>query len=414
MLFIDIFVIFILLFCSAFFSSAEVTFFSLNPLDIRRIRSRRKRCGTHIEQILAQPNRLLSSILIGNTLVNISASMVTFALVSTYLHSHAEPVSVALITVLLLIFGEIGPKRLAVMHTETMAIMYTPVIRLIIRLLTPLRFILEYSTQHLHHHLDTEAPSITQAEFGTLIDLSEQNGIIDPDEGDMLHKILMMEDLKASDLMIPRMDIIGFDQCLSQEDRESIILSARVAHVVVYDGSIDNIIGVLDVFAYMIDPQHNLPAAMRPPYYIPECIRLGQQLHDFQKGKQQFAIVVDEYGGTSGIVTRGIILEAVVGESTDANSDELPTIQELEKDHWLVDAEINLEELNNELGLHLAEEGIDRLSGWITAIREFIPSPGDVVVGQGIRATVREMNDKRMIRVEIQKINPELNDGDAL
>lgn len=404
-LFYGILLIF-LLGCSGFFSSAEVAFFSLTPQQLRRLSGEKPFVAQRIQQALARPQSLLSSILIGNTLVNICASVVAYSLVRSLGFVHAEEITIPIITILLLIFGEIGPKRFAIHRNAYLALHYAGIIPVVIRLATPVRLLLEQITHSFEHLFHTKSKDLSEEEYETLVDMSQDAGVLDESEADMVKTIMRLENLKAGDIMTSRMDIIGID-LNAADDTEQIIQKARVPRIVLFRNNLDTIEGILDVRACLLDPQHRIAPATLPPVYIPKCARLNRLLEDFQTQGNRMAIVVDEYGGTEGIVTRGDILEEIAGNVGDEHSYQALQIEPLGTNHWLVDGQISLEDLNAELDLNLQSEGSDRLAGWVSEQAERLLHTGEQVVSQGCLAVVRLMRQHRIMLVELTRLETE-------
>lgn len=393
----------LLLICSGFFSSAEVAYFSLTPQQLRRIRAEKPAAAQRIQQALARPQSLLSAILIGNTLVNICTSVVAYSLVRSLGFAHAESITIPIITLLLLIFGEIGPKRIAIHRNEWLATGYARMIPPIIRVTTPLRILLEHITHSFEHLFHGKAKELSEEEYETLVDMSQDAGILDENEAGLVKSIMRLEDLEAGDIMTSRMDIIGVDLEADPAEIHRIIRNARVPRMILYRNNLDHIESILDVRAYLLDPHHRIEQAAAPPFYIPKCARLNRLLEDFQTRRDRIAIVVDEYGGTEGIVTRGDILEEIAGNVGDEHFYAAMQIESLGPRHWLVDGQISLEDLNEELGLHLEAEASDRLAGWVSEQAERIPRPGDAVSAQGCRAVVRQMRRHRITLIELTR-----------
>lgn len=398
----------VLLVCSAFFSSAEVAFFSLTPQQIRRLGGERAEAAGRIEAVLTRPQSLLSSILIGNTLVNTCASVVAYEMVCALGFRFAEEITIPIITVMLLIFGEIGPKRFAIHRNEFLALHYAGIMPGVIAAATPVRLLLEQITRSLKYFFHNRGKELSEEEYETLVDMSQDAGVLDEHEVNMVKTIMRLEDLQAGDIMTSRMDIIGVD-LNAPEDAERIIRKARVPRVVLYRDNLDNIEGILDVRAWMLDPERRLSPATQPPFYIPKCARLNRLLEDFQTRRDRMAIVVDEYGGTEGIITRGDILEEIAGNVGDEHSYQALQIEPLGVGHWLVDGQISLETLNAELSLNLQSEGSDRLAGWVSEQAERLLQPGEEVISQGCLAIVSQRRRHRITLVELIRLQEEEN-----
>ena len=393
----------LLLACSAFFSSAETAYFSIDPIQLRRIGEKRPATGERLRAILANPTRLLSTLLIGNTLVNLALANVGYLLAERWLPRYAEIVAIPTITVLLIFFGEIGPKNVGLLHTAAIVRLYGPAIRFFERLLFPLRILLDFISRRLAHLFRPLGKTLSEEEFETVLDISREEGILNADELAMIKAIVDLEDLHASDVMTPRVDFLGIDLDDPAADPVETARKARRNFLILYRGQFDEIAGFLDVRKYLLDPAHALAAATLPPVFVPESVPLNRLLTRFQKDKIRVAIVVDEYGGVAGVVTRGDILEEITGDIYNELSKPRPIFQSAGPFAWLVDANISLEEINRKLRLNLEAETSDRLAGWITEHLGSVPKQDDVVQAQGVRVRVMQTIRLRVALAHIEK-----------
>jgi CBS domain containing-hemolysin-like protein len=401
---VEIIAILALLVCSAFFSSAEVAFFSLNEIQLHQVEEKHGAAGKRVRSILERPTRLLSTILIGNTLVNVCASVICFALLKNASEAYAEPLSITIMTLLLLVFGEVGPKRVAMLMPERMTLLYAPVLQGLIPIVMPVRFLMERITQRFRHRFHRRGRTLTEEEFEGVLDLSSEEGVLDEDERAMVKAIIRLEDLKASDVMTPRVDIIGLDLDDLPEDPVDYVCNARVRRLLLYHDQLDHVEGFLDVKTFLLEPDHDIQKAWISPLYVPETAPLDQLLRQLQREKRRAAVVVDEYGGTAGIITRGDILEEIVGEINDVYAEHKLEIEKLGNNRWLIDGELSLEDLNEKLDLDLGDEGEDRISGWVMRIAEHLPRPGETVEADGCRVTVQRVRKHRIELVLLEKL----------
>lgn len=393
-----------LLACSCFFSSTETAFFSLNPLQVRRLTTGHPAGGVRIHELLGKPTALLSTILIGNTIVNILAANAGYELAELYFPNWGEAISISVMTLLLLFFGEVGPKRFGLAYAEVLALRFLPLLQGVMWLLTPLRVALECVTRRLEPLLRPHGRTLNEEEFETVLDMSGEAGVLNADELAMIKAIIHLEDLKASDVMTPRVDLVGLDVTRDPAGAVARAREARRHFLLLYREQFDNVEGFLDVRRFLLDPEHRLEAARLPPFYVPESSPVSQVLSLFQKEKRRIAVVVDEYGGTAGVMTRGDVLEEISGVIYNELSKPRPIFQSAGPHSWLVDANISLEEINRKLLLHLHADGVDRLSGWIAAHAGHLPQEGDVVTAQGCQVTVRQTIKLRATVVEIKKL----------
>lgn len=394
----------VLMICSGFFSSSETVFFSLNPLALRRVTQRNPTIGAWIHALLAQPTRILSTVLIGNTIVNVGIAAIGFLLADRFFPGRGEAVSIPVVTVALVIFGEAGPKRVGLLHAERLALWYAPVMVLLIRVLAPLRFLLERLMKSFEPLFRPRGRTLSEEEFETVLEISQEQGILNADELAMLKAIVDLEDLKPGDVMTPRVDLVGVDLGDEPAAWVDTARKARRNFLLLYRGQVDNVEGFLDVRKFLLDPEHRLEAARLPPFFVPANTPLNQVLMQFQHDRLRIAVVVDEYGGVAGAITRGDILEEITGEIYNELSKPRPLFQQAGPHRWLVDANISLEEINRKLRLHLRAEGADRLAGWIAARAGHIPEQDDVVEAGGARVTVMQTIRRRVTLAQIEKL----------
>ena len=396
---------FILLACSAFFSSAETVYFSIDPIHLRRIAAKHPAAGERLRALLAAPTRLLSTILVGNTLVNISLSNVGYAIALRFVPDHGELVAIPAVTILLIFFGEIGPKNFGLVYVDFLARLYSPAIRAAEIVLLPLRAVLDRAGRKLAHLFRPSGKTLSEEEFETVLDISREEGILNADELAMIKAIVDLEDLHASDVMTPRVDFIGVDLDDPDENPVALARKSRRNFILLFRGQFDDIVGFLDVRKFLLDPAHSLPAATLPPVFVPESVPLNRLLTRFQKDKVRIAVVVDEYGGVAGVVTRGDILEEITGDIYNELSKPRAIFQSAGPYAWLVDANISLEEINRKLRLNLEADTSDRLAGWITEHLGSVPKQDDVVQSQGVRVRVMQTIRLRVTLAHIEKLD---------
>lgn len=397
----------LLLIGSAFCSSAETAFFSLNPLQIRRIGQKKPEAGTRIHAIVSNPTRLLSSILIGNTIVNVAASAVGYRLADHFFQSHGEQIAIPTMTIIIIIFGEIGPKRIGLFLSCNLATLYYRAVEMLAVITTPLRIVLDKITHQLEHYFRPHGRTLSAEEFETVVDISGEEGILNGDELAMIKSIIRLDDLHASDVMTPRVDLLGIDLSSDPATWADIARKSQVNYLLLYRDQIDDVEGFLDIRRFLLDPQHRIEAAKMPPYFVPETVTLGRLLPQLQAERRRIAVVADEYGGIAGVVTRGDILEEISGEIYNELSKPRALFQAAGPNRWLVDAEISLADINRKLGLNLEAEGVDRLAGWIASQIGHLPERDDVVKAQGCQATVMQMLKRRVTLVMMEKLEEE-------
>ena len=397
----------ILLFAlSAFFSSSESALLSLNPLQIHRIRAGHPKAAERIESILAHPNRLLSSILVGNTLVNVAASALGYTILEQLWPRYAVAVSVPAMTLLLLVLGEISPKRLALHWPEKVSILYILPLELVDTVMSPVAAVLEWLTRWLKHALTPAGARLTEAEFRTALGESEHRGLLDREERIMVEGIIRLESIQASDVMTPRVDVVGVDLDEGPAELKKTAQAAGFRYLPLYRRSLDHIEGFLDVCKFTLLSGEDLESAKIPALFVPETAYLDKLLNTLHRKGCPIACVADEFGGTAGLITRGDILEEIVADVPGREQQETP-IEALGPSRWLVGGIASLEEINYALGLELKAEGADRLAGWISTFLGRIGRPGDVVNAQGCRVGVHRMRKHRVVDAVVEKLDTE-------
>ncbi len=399
-------VMLLLLALSAFFSSAETAFFSLNALQVQRIKDRHPRHGAWIVAQIRQPSSLLSTLLIGNTMVNIAVSSLGYAMIDALpgVGRFSAVVAIPVMTVILLIFGEVAPKRYAIAHAEQIVQLYSPVIRFWMVVLRPLGLFLSALTARVRRSFKTEPRSLTDEELLTAVELGAETGVLDEEERSMVDGIMRLSEMTASDVMTPRVDIEGLD--LEDTPAEHLETARRTHYhyLPVYRGTPDAVEGFLDVPRYLLDPEHNLRQAIFAALFVPETIDLDDLLITLQRNHLHIACVLDEFGGTAGLISRGDILETITGEILLGSEQEAPEIQPLADNHWLIDGSTSLDEINHELDLDLDAEGVDRIAGWVTAKAGRFLRAGEAVEAQGCRVQVRRLRKLRIEQVVLERL----------
>ncbi|MBM4143164.1 MAG: HlyC/CorC family transporter [Lentisphaerae bacterium] len=392
-----------LLFCSAFFSSAEMALFTLTPTHVGRIRQTRPRTADRIARLLASPTRILSTILIGNTTVNIAASSVGYVIAERLFPRQGVAVAIPAMTVLLLLLGEATPKRFAASRAERLAVLYAAPLSALIGVLLPARVMLERFVALFAADLRAADKSLTEDELRSVYAVGEEEGVLGRLERSMVDNIIGLEDMQASQIMTPRVDLVGIDLDDPPEGRAGIARGVTFRFLPVYRGNLDHPEGFLNVTRYLLSPEQPFEAAVEPAYFVPETASLDILLTTFQKEGRRVAFVADEYGGTAGLVTMGDILEEIVPEVEDEFVKERLTVQKMAENMWIVDGSTSLEEINQEVGTGLVSEGADRIAGWMQEQTGRIAHTGDAVEAQGCRVTVHRTRKQRIVTVFLEK-----------
>lgn len=392
----------LLIICSGFFSSSETALFSLDRHEVNRIGEKDPGTAEHLRHLLEQPTRLLSTILIGNTIVNVNLWIIGALMLDRFGFRH-EWGQVGVLTLITLIFGEFGPKRLALRLRHRMAIVYAAPLMFFVRLLKWPRGLLEAITNKFSKFFLPSGHILTKAEYDTLMEASGESGSLDDHEHKMVQAILSLERQTVGDVMTPRVDLEGIDLSEEQVDITDIAKHCKVRHLVLYREQMDNIEGLLDVRAYLLDPARSVDKATLQPFFVPELCTLDKMLTQMLTARKRVAVVVDEYGGTAGLITRGDILEELTGEM-DIEEGQRLVSEQLTDNVWLLDGQMHLLDVERLTGLQLSAETADRLAGWFIEKAEHIPRLYERVNGPGYKAMVRQMRRNRILLVLLEKV----------
>ena len=396
----------LLLVLSAFFSSAETAFFSLNAVQMQRIKDRNRKQGAWIAAQLSQPSRLLSTLLIGNTLTNVAVSSLGYITISgiPFLADYSAAIAIPVMTLLLLIFGEVAPKRYAVAYAERLTSRYAVILQFWMRLLAPLGVFLSAVTRRAERSFKPERKSLSDEELLTAVELGAEIGVLDEEERSMVDGIMRLSEMTASDVMTPRVDIEGIDLDDPLETRMQDARRAQYHSLPVYRGTPDAIEGFLDVPRFLLDPEHHLRKATFAALFVPETVALDDLLITLQRNHLHIACVLDEFGGTAGLISRGDILETITGEILLGTEQETPEIERMAENRWLIDGSTSLDEINHEIDVELEADGVDRIGGWVTAMAGRFLRAGEAVEAQGCRVQVRRLRKLRIEQVILERL----------
>ncbi len=397
-------VLVVLLALSAFFSSSETVMISLNPLQVRALVASAGRRGRQIRMLLAEPARLLSAILIANIFINVSLAAIGYSLAEVLFPGSAEAIAIPVMTLLLLFFGEIGPKRYGLAHAERLAPLMVTALVITVRITRPFQMLLEFITSAAQHLFTPRGRTLTGKEFETVLEIGGEEGALEDDELAMAKAVFRLDDLKAADVMTPRVDLEGVDIADEKVDLQVEALHAKRKRLLLYRDQIDEVEGFLDVRRFLLDPERRSENARIKPLFVPETAPLNRVLELFHKTGLRIAVVVDEYGGTEGVITRGDICEEITGWTYDDPTRSEPLLRAIGTDSWLVDPHFSLEEINRKLELRLHAENADRLSGWIAEHAGHLPRKGDVIVAQGCRVAVLQTRRHRITLAQVDRL----------
>lgn len=396
-----LFAIFIVL--SAFFSSTETALFSLSKPKLRRMADHYPYQTKIINNLLQKPTRLLTTINFGNMLVNTGiASLFTALFVSLY-GERGLVLSVIVSTAFILILGEVVPKTIAIYMAEKVALWSSPPLKAFSQVLRPLTFIIEKASNSLSPFLGgyVHKTSYSTEELKTALSISKQDGLISENEEEMISHILEFKDTWVEDILIPRTEIHGIDNQLSQHEVIKQVRSSKNSKLPVYQDSLDNIVGILYAKDLLLNPHHDYRELLRAPLLVPQSRRIDDLLKDFTARRESIAIVLDEYGGTAGMLTLEDIEEELFGEIYDEFETARPNIEKIDSKTYRIMGKTSVKEINLELELDLPDEEVT-LAGFILSRMEKIPKPQEKLAYNNIEFIVEKATTKRIVSLLVK------------
>ena len=401
----SILIIAVLLLFSAYFSATETAFSSLNRTRLRTMAEKGNSKAALALSLAEKYDQLLSSILVGNNVVNIAMSSISTLLFVRLMPDIGATVSTIVITIVVLIFGEISPKSLAKENPEKFAMVSAPIIRVVIWVLTPINFLFAQWKKLLGRIFKGgDAHRMTQDELLMLVDEASQEGGIDQSEGELLRSAIEFTDQDAEDILTHRVDLEAVPITATKEEVAAVFSETQYSRLPVYDGSIDNIVGILHQKDFYISTGISpkpLNALMKEPIFVPPTVKIRDLLKVLQKHKSHIAVVSDEYGGTLGIVTMEDILEELVGEIWDEHDEIVEDFQPTGEHSCKVLGTADLDELAERFDLEIPSE-CTSVSGWVMEELGRIPDEGDSFDYENLHVTVTATDGHRVVAVEIK------------
>lgn len=383
---IQLLFIVVLLMLSAFFSSAETALTTSNKIRLKGLADEGDKRAKRVLEITGDSGKMLSAILIGNNIVNLSASSIATALAIKLFGNAGAGIATGTLTVLVLIFGEISPKTLATIHADKIALSYSGVIWGLMKILTPVIFIINKLSigflRLLRVNVSNEPVPLTEAELRTIVDVGHQTGVIEQEEHEMINNVFDFGDSQAKEIMVPRIDMTFADINSTYEELINIFRTDKFTRLPIYEDSIDNVIGIInmkDLLLYETSKDSfSVRSILRKPYYTYEHKKTVELLIEMKKSSFNIAIVLDEYGVTAGLITLEDILEEIVGEIRDEyDMDEEDPIQKLNDREYIIQGSMNLEDLCDVLNLQLSSKDYDTVGGYMIELLDHLPNTGE-------------------------------------
>ena len=418
---IQLIAIVILLVLSAFFSSAETSFITVNRIKVLSLVEEGNKRAALVIKIIDQPAKMLSAVLIGNNIVNISCSALATSFTISVWGNKATGIVTGVLTLLVLIFGEITPKNTANMYATNMAMAYAPIIWVLMIVLTPVIFIVDHLAGFflwlLRIDNNKKKDIFTEDEIRTIVNVSQQEGVIESNEKKIINNLFDFGDSTAKDVMIPRIDMTVADVNSSYEDIITLFKSTMYTRIPIYENDSDNVIGILNIKDLIVgdkkDETFNIRDIMRKPFFTYEHKNTSELFKEMQLNRYSIAIVLGEYGQIAGMITTEDLLEEIVGEIRDEyDTDEKDDMTKIRDNTYRINASCKLDDINSELGTKLYSQDNDSLGGFISEKLDRIPKAGDKLTIDNVWLFVERssVNRAESVILKIQPDNKDTND----
>ena len=403
--------IIILLALSAFFSSAETAYTTINRIRLRTLIEEGNTAAKRVERIIHNPGKMLSAILIGNNIVNLSASSLMTIFSTNVFGSRSVGAATGVLTLLVLIFGEISPKTMASVHAERIALLYSVPVSALIWLLTPVIFIVNFLSRGLMLLLridpDKKNGNFTTNELRTIMEVSHEEGVLDHEEKVMINNVFDFGDTQAKDIMIPRADMVFANIDDSYDDLLEIFKKEMFTRLPVYENTTDNVIGIINMKDLLLHEgpkeDFHIRNILREAHFTYEYKKISELMLEMKDYSVNFTIVLDEYGSTAGLITFEDLLEEIVGEIRDEyDSAEEELIQQVGPNEYIIEGSMKLDDINDALELSLDSEDYDSIGGLIIELLDHLPQVGEsVTTADGIRLVVDSLDKNRIEKVHM-------------
>ena len=413
---IQLVVLVILLALSAFFSSAETALTTVNRLRVRALVDDGNEQAIVLAKVIDDPGKLLSAILIGNNIVNISASSIATLLATEFFGNAGAGIATGVMTLLVLIFGEITPKTMASLKAEKIALNYAKTVYAIMVIFTPLIFILDFLSGGILRLFgvdpDKRDDSVTEEDLRTIVEAGHEDGVLEPEEHKMINNVFDFGDHQAKDIMVPRVDMCFLKLNATYEDFMNLYREEKFTRIPVYEETRDNVIGILnvkDLILYDKSQEFHVKDFLREAYYTYELKNTSELMMEMRKNSISIAIVLDEYGATAGLVTLEDLIEEIVGDIRDEFDEaEAEEVQKLGEREYLVEGACKLEDLNDMIGLGIESEDYDSIGGIVIEALQHLPSENEeVTLENGTRLIVEKIDKNRIEKLHIYLPEPE-------
>lgn len=407
--------IIILLCLSAFFSSSETALTTVNQIRMRTLADNGDKRAARVLHVTGNPGKMLSAILIGNNIVNLSASSISTSLAIHLFGNTGAGIATGILTFLILIFGEVTPKTMATIKADSMSLTVAAPIGLLMKILTPVIFIINKLSLGLmfllHVNIKDAQKKMTEEELRTIVDVSQENGVIEHEERDMIHNLFDFGDAEAKEIMVPRIDMTFVQADATYQEVLDIFRQDMFTRLPVYEDSTDNVIGIINMKDFLLQndtPEFSVRNLLREPYFTYEHKNTADLFLEMRKSSISLAIVLDEYGVTAGLITLEDLLEEIVGEIRDEyDADEEDDITRISDREFYVLGSANLNDVSEALSLHFTSDDYDTIGGYCLGLLDHLPEKNEIIfTDNNILLRIDRMEKNRIERIYIRLPEP--------
>ena len=405
----------ILLCLSAFFSSSETALTTVNQIRMRTLADNGDKRAARVLRVTGNPGKMLSAILIGNNIVNLSASSISTSLAIHLFGNTGAGIATGILTFLILIFGEVTPKTMATIKADSMSLTAAAPIGFLMKILTPVIFIINKLSLGLmfllHVNIKDAQKKMTEEELRTIVDVSQENGVIEHEERDMIHNLFDFGDAEAKEIMVPRIDMTFVQADATYQEVLDIFRQDMFTRLPVYEDSTDNVIGIINMKDFLLQndtPEFSVRNLLREPYFTYEHKNTADLFLEMRKSSISLAIVLDEYGVTAGLITLEDLLEEIVGEIRDEyDADEEDDITRISDREFYVLGSANLNDVSEALSLHFTSDDYDTIGGYCLGLLDHLPEKNEIILtDNNILLRIDRIEKNRIERIYIRLPEP--------
>ena len=407
--YIQLLILILLIGLSAFFSSAETALTPVNKIRIRNLAEAGDKSAVTLTKVLEDQGKMLSAILVGNNVVNLTASSMSTTLAMNIWSNKAVGIATGVLTLVILVFGEISPKTISTLYSEKISLKYAKIIYLFMTVMTPVIYAVNVLSSGflrlVHVDPNRKQEAITEDELRTIVEVSHEEGVIESEEKKIINNVFDFGDSVAKDIMVPRIDMAMVEVGATYDELIDIFREEKYTRMPVYEETTDNVIGIInmkDVLLIDRNEEFHVRDLLREPLYTYEYKNTAELMVEMRQTSNNMIIVLDEYGATAGMITLEDLLEEIVGEIRDEyDEDEEQELVEVGPGEYVVEGSMKLDDLNDLLELELESEDYDSIGGLIIGQLDRLPEEGESVVCDGIRLVVDRLDKNRIDRVHM-------------